>query len=79
MLPLVNVEMEAGDALFFHSNLLHRSDQNNSDYRRWAFLIAYSKASNLPVNYHHISWCTQINKVNLDLVSVEYFQSFNFK
>ena len=31
----LDVNMEAGDALVFHSNLLHRSDANNSDiYRR---------------------------------------------
>ena len=30
---LVYVEMEPGDALFFHSNLLHRSDQNNPTIR----------------------------------------------
>ena len=35
-LPLVHVEMEPGDALFFHSNLLHRSDQNRRDHPRWA-------------------------------------------
>src|SRR3954467_13129027 len=27
-LPLVYVEMDPGDVLFFHANLLHRSDQN---------------------------------------------------
>src|SRR3954464_13749553 len=27
-LPLVYVEMEPGDTLFFHANMLHRSDQN---------------------------------------------------
>lgn len=30
-LPLVFVEMESGEALFFHCNLLHRSDQNRSE------------------------------------------------
>jgi hypothetical protein len=29
-LELVYVEMEPGDAVFFDSNLLHRSDQNRS-------------------------------------------------
>ncbi len=53
MLPLVEVEMEPGDALFFHSNVLHRSDQNQSDHKRWAFLIAYNRASNDPVIVHH--------------------------
>jgi len=33
-LELVYVEMEPGDGLFFHSNLLHRSDQNRSNNPR---------------------------------------------
>ena len=55
--------MEAGDALFFHSNLLHRSDKNDSDRRRWAFLIAYNRASNDPVIPHHHPQCTKLEKV----------------
>jgi len=34
-LDLVYVEMEPGDAVFFDSNLLHRSDQNYSENPRW--------------------------------------------
>jgi ectoine hydroxylase-related dioxygenase (phytanoyl-CoA dioxygenase family) len=29
--------VEPGDVLFFHSHLLHRSGQNNSDRARWVF------------------------------------------
>ena len=64
VLPLVEVEMEAGDALFFHSNVLHRSDKNDSDRRRWAFLIAYNRASNNPVYQHYLK-CTKLEKVIL--------------
>ena len=35
-LPLEYVEMATGDALFFHPNLLHRSDQNRSENPRWS-------------------------------------------
>lgn len=52
-LPLTYVELDPGDALFFHSNLLHRSDQNSSPNRRWAFLLAYNRASNNPIYQHH--------------------------
>lgn len=48
-LPKHYVEMEAGDALFFHSNVLHCSDPNDSPNRRWAFIMAYNMASNDPV------------------------------
>ena len=46
--PLVYVEMDPGDALFFHCNLLHRSDQNKSDQPRWAFICCYNAARNDP-------------------------------
>lgn len=37
----VYAELQPGDALFFHCNLLHKSDQNHSDIPRYAFLISY--------------------------------------
>jgi len=51
--PLVFVELEPGDALFFHCNLLHSSTRNDSDERRWAFLVAYNKRMNSPLREHH--------------------------
>ena len=42
------VEMEPGDGLFFHSNLLHRSDQNCSDQPRWSLICCYNARSNSP-------------------------------
>ncbi|MFN0196028.1 MAG: phytanoyl-CoA dioxygenase family protein [Planctomycetaceae bacterium] len=47
-LELVHVELEPGSAVLFHSNLLHRSDQNQSDQPRWAFICCYNAASNNP-------------------------------
>ena len=35
-----------GDAVIFHANTLHRSDQNRSDRRRWTFLCCYNAVSN---------------------------------
>jgi phytanoyl-CoA dioxygenase PhyH len=51
--PLVYVEMEPGDALFFHSNLLHRSDQNRSDNPRWAMICCYNARANDPYKESH--------------------------
>ncbi|HEY2785679.1 MAG TPA: phytanoyl-CoA dioxygenase family protein [Fimbriiglobus sp.] len=51
--PLVHVEMEPGDALFFHANLLHRSDQNRSDMPRWAMICCYNAARNDPYKESH--------------------------
>ncbi|HVG49610.1 MAG TPA: phytanoyl-CoA dioxygenase family protein [Rubellimicrobium sp.] len=44
----VYVEMEAGDALVFHCNLLHRSDANNSDTYRWGYICSYNTVANAP-------------------------------
>ena len=45
-LKLVYCEMEPGTVLFFHSNLLHRSDPNESDAARRALICCYCAASN---------------------------------
>lgn len=42
------VEMEAGDALVFHCNLLHRSDANRSDTYRWGYICSYNAVENAP-------------------------------
>lgn len=44
----LHVEMEPGDGLVFHSNLLHRSDANNSDTHRWGYICSYNAAVNAP-------------------------------
>jgi ectoine hydroxylase-related dioxygenase (phytanoyl-CoA dioxygenase family) len=54
--PLVYVEMEPGDALFFHCNLLHSSDQNNSDMRRWAMITSFNQRHCVQ-NYKHKQVC----------------------
>lgn len=46
---LVYCEMQPGDALFFHGNLLHRSDQNKSDYARWSLICCYNTKHNDPI------------------------------
>jgi hypothetical protein len=52
-MELVYVEMEPGDALFFHSNLLHRSDQNRSEQPRWSMICCYNAARNDPYRESH--------------------------
>jgi len=47
------VEMEPGDALFFHCNVLHTSDQNKSDMRRWVMISSFNQARNNPTKEHH--------------------------
>ena len=44
----VYVEMEAGDALVFDGNLLHRSDANRTDTYRWGYICSYNAVENAP-------------------------------
>jgi ectoine hydroxylase-related dioxygenase (phytanoyl-CoA dioxygenase family) len=47
-LPVVYCELAAGSGIFFHSNVLHRSDQNRSECPRWAFICCYNTKHNDP-------------------------------
>jgi ectoine hydroxylase-related dioxygenase (phytanoyl-CoA dioxygenase family) len=62
-LDLVYVEMAPGDVLFFHANLLHRSDQNRSDNPRWSMICCYNAARNDPYKESHHPRYTPLAKV----------------
>ena len=47
-LELMHCELDPGSAVFFHCNLLHRSDQNKSPDPRWTFIACYNMARNDP-------------------------------
>jgi hypothetical protein len=49
-MELVYVELKAGDVLFFHSNILHRSEANLSDKPRWSMISCYNRQSNFGYN-----------------------------
>ncbi|HVN04112.1 MAG TPA: phytanoyl-CoA dioxygenase family protein [Bryobacteraceae bacterium] len=61
--PLIYVEMEPGDVLFFHCNLLHRSDQNRSDSPRWSMICCYNAARNDPYKESHHPRYTPLSKL----------------
>jgi len=63
VLDHVAVEMEPGDALFFHCNTLHRSSQNRSDRPRNILLCCYNRASNNPFLAHHHPFYTPLAKL----------------
>jgi ectoine hydroxylase-related dioxygenase (phytanoyl-CoA dioxygenase family) len=65
-MPLVYCELEPGDALIFHSNLLHRSEANLSEHPRWSIISCYSSQSNLAYNETSTAW-----KVPVDVVPDE--------
>ncbi|XP_046562117.1 L-proline trans-4-hydroxylase-like isoform X1 [Haliotis rubra] len=62
------VELQPGDALFFHSNLLHNSSANTSDDRRWVLIPAYNRRSNNPAFEHHHPQYTKLDIVPDDAV-----------
>ena len=60
----VYVEIEPGDALFFHSNLLHRSEANTSDRPRWSIISCYNSLSNPAYNDDSTSWKEPVKVVS---------------
>ena len=62
-MDLVYVEIKAGDALFFHSNTLHRSEANLSDKPRWSLISCYNSQSNLAYNEKSTSYCMPVKVV----------------
>jgi ectoine hydroxylase len=67
-MELVYVEMEPGDAVFFHSNTLHRSDQNKSDMSRWSLICCYNAKHNDPYKESHHPGYTPLKKVSDDMI-----------
>lgn len=62
-MELIYVELEPGDALFFHPNLLHRSEANLSDYPRWSIISCYNLQSNIAYNETSTAWKTPVDVV----------------
>lgn len=73
-MELVYVELEPGDALFFHSNLLHRSEANLSENARWSIISCYSSQTNLAYNEKSTSW-----HIPVDIVPDEAILSWESK
>lgn len=62
-MELVYCELEPGDALLFHPNLLHRSEANLSENSRWSIISCYCSQSNLAYNETSTSWKTPVQTV----------------
>ncbi|MBB1285791.1 phytanoyl-CoA dioxygenase family protein [Flavisolibacter sp. BT320] len=62
-MELVYGELSPGDALFFHPNLLHRSEANLSDHPRWSIIACYCSQTNLAYNETSTSWKTPVQAV----------------
>jgi ectoine hydroxylase-related dioxygenase (phytanoyl-CoA dioxygenase family) len=75
-MELVYCEMEPGDAIFFHSNLLHRSDQNTSENSRWSMVCCYNTKSNDPYKESHHPGYTPLDKVDDTMIMKVGSRSF---
>ena len=63
-LDLVYCEMQPGDALFFHANLLHASDRNESENPRWGMICCYNAKHNDPYKDSQHPRYTPLKKVD---------------
>ena len=59
----VYCEAAPGSGLFFHGNLLHASDANNSPMSRWSLICCYNAAGNDPYKESHHPRYTPLRKV----------------
>jgi hypothetical protein len=59
----IYTEMDQGDTLLFHSNLLHRSDQNKSDKPRWSMICCYNARHNESYKESHHPLYTPLDRV----------------
>jgi len=63
-LELIYCELSPGDAMFFHCNVLHRSDRNDSDDPRWSLICCYNAARNDPFKDSHHPRYSPLAKVS---------------
>ncbi|XP_060068061.1 L-proline trans-4-hydroxylase-like [Ylistrum balloti] len=64
----VYAELDAGDALFFHCNVLHTSTDNTSADNRRGLILAYNRKSNNPGPHQKHPGYRPINQVSDDAV-----------
>jgi hypothetical protein len=60
---LVHCVLEPGDAIFFHSNLLHASAANTTPNPRWALICCYNARHNDPYKDSHHPRYTPLEKL----------------
>lgn len=80
-MDLVYCELEAGDAMFFHSNLLHRSAANLSDHPRWSIIACYCSQDNLAYNETSTAWKIPLETVPNSMIldgETELFSTADF-
>ncbi|XP_077975139.1 uncharacterized protein LOC120336647 [Styela clava] len=75
----IYVDKKAGDALFFHCNLLHTSDQNLSDRRRWSYIMCYNRTDNDTYKDHFLNQSTLIKVPDSAVLECDDFTTMEGK
>ncbi|MEE3232588.1 MAG: phytanoyl-CoA dioxygenase family protein [Candidatus Latescibacterota bacterium] len=80
-LETVYCEMEPGSLLFFHSNLLHRSDANESEESRWALICCYSASTNPTFRFDaesgHYQRLDLMDKKDVEMAALAHSRQLN--
>ncbi len=73
---LIYAELSPGDALFFHSNTLHRSDANKSSHPRWSLLCCYNTNHNNPYKKSHHPFYEKLHKADDNTIKTTGIKPF---
>lgn len=68
VMPVADADLESGDALFIHSNLLHLAPPNESDKRRWAYICCFNRKSNNPLENNPHAFYSKMDIVPNDSI-----------
>lgn len=75
-LEQVPIQLNPGDAVFFHCNLLHCSGQNRSPRSRWALICCFNAARNNPYKESRHPRYTPLQKVGDDAIKTVGIRRF---
>ena len=67
---VVDCVLDPGDAVIFHANTLHCSDQNRSATRRWTFMCCYNAVSNNTFKKDDDRYYVPLEKVDNDAIKL---------
>lgn len=68
VLPAINADLDSGDALFIHCNILHLAPPNTSDKRRWAYICCFNRKTNNPMENNPHAFYSKLDIVPNDSI-----------
>ncbi len=68
-LEKVDVNLQPGDAVFFHGNTVHKSDANSSENKRWNLVFSFNAKHNSPeVKHYNAQYTVPLEKLPPDVL-----------